>query len=818
MITAKMFRLHPLSWNGGIIVCAELLGCPASAAFERREAAASEEEGGPISYAGATKQAAGVFRRLVGTRQGKILADASITASTGRQHVAQSRLDADGWCPAFHDHDQWLQFAFPELTSVELILTRGSTRYAGAAGAGYVSQFQLSYTVDGTSWYQHPQVLVGNEDGAALKANAIAPPVRARRMRIHPLEWGGVIALRAELLGRTLGPPALHQEMQYYFMGEWTDCEVTAVREDGACLVSGALTDWITLDVQATLLRDTSAQLERAAAAEEATRSASEAFEAAAKAVASGASPDKITKAFDWAATLAAAASDETLRGTLRRQYNGRWRVETEDASQDLFCRIAMGQVSFVDDTVSKIVASGEDWLAIVVDGEVLFAQMVGEFRLRWSDGDQWVLDPFAGRWYLSGVKGDYCDVKGNKVLMPDGSTNKLTVIGRDEVTMCETDKAFFGRLAQSDSRLEWSDGDVWARTPEDAQAKPDRPTADAQVHDAFKGIWWLSPESNAEICQDSIIMPDGTMKQVFPKGRYQITTVDNGEPFFATLKDDDTRLEWDSGAYWTRDALSAQVSDPFAGTWWLSQDLDDFAVISGEAAHLKDGSVLQVYSAGPRKITAELEGETIHGTLVRGDKSISWSDGDVWTRDRLRANPVPDKAPAAQDPFAGVWWVDQGDGDRFARIEGETLRMPDGAETKVYSEAENEITIILDGYSRRGSLTHDGKRLKWNDGRLWARERLDAPTADLADPFEGTWWMRGGASAHITGESVKMPDGTVEEIYAEGEGQISMIVGNRPVIATLAQGGKVLSWDDGNQWTRERSHAATASGVAPAR
>eukprot|EP00929_Paragymnodinium_shiwhaense_P047648 TRINITY_DN2415_c0_g1_i2.p1 TRINITY_DN2415_c0_g1~~TRINITY_DN2415_c0_g1_i2.p1 ORF type:complete len:825 (-),score=242.49 TRINITY_DN2415_c0_g1_i2:269-2743(-) len=143
---------------------------------------------------------------LVGGCDSKAIEDDAIIASSylhdaperGLGEMWRCRLDnhETAWCAGFNDRDQWVQWDFGCKRIVTKVQTKG--RYDEEQ---WVRRFDLSYSQDGETWLQLLQDFEGNSDRDTLVENDIIPPIRARMIRLHPLEWHNRISMRAEFLG-----------------------------------------------------------------------------------------------------------------------------------------------------------------------------------------------------------------------------------------------------------------------------------------------------------------------------------------------------------------------------------------------------------------------------------------------------------------------------------------------------------------------------------------------------------------------------------------------------------------------------------------
>jgi len=144
---------------------------------------------------------------LIGKIGNATLNDTAITASSywqnsgdfGLGSMWRSRLDNEQrpWLAEKLDHSQWIQWNFTNLTTVTKIVTKGDPM-----DIKWVRSYRLSYTDDGgQTWEWYPRLFRGNWGPDSLRENKINPAFNATAVRLHPWNWMGHIALRAELYG-----------------------------------------------------------------------------------------------------------------------------------------------------------------------------------------------------------------------------------------------------------------------------------------------------------------------------------------------------------------------------------------------------------------------------------------------------------------------------------------------------------------------------------------------------------------------------------------------------------------------------------------
>jgi hypothetical protein len=187
-IDARLVKLMPVAWEGSIGLRAELDGCSSPPAD--------------------LETSCSVSAPLVGSVADKRTADAEISASSYwqspsgdidlKKEMWRSRIDGQGisWCPDVDNTEQYLQWDFGRPMQITEVQTRGRQNEDQ-----WVTKYRLTYSVDGTAWKSPLRTFSANVDRDTLAAAVIEPPVTARLLRLHPVEWSGNISLRAEVLG-----------------------------------------------------------------------------------------------------------------------------------------------------------------------------------------------------------------------------------------------------------------------------------------------------------------------------------------------------------------------------------------------------------------------------------------------------------------------------------------------------------------------------------------------------------------------------------------------------------------------------------------
>ena len=65
----------------------------------------------------------------------------------------------------------------------------------------WVTSYKIHYSLDGITWlsYENDRIFEANNDATSVKVNQLTTPLKARAIRIIPIEWNNYIGMRAEV-------------------------------------------------------------------------------------------------------------------------------------------------------------------------------------------------------------------------------------------------------------------------------------------------------------------------------------------------------------------------------------------------------------------------------------------------------------------------------------------------------------------------------------------------------------------------------------------------------------------------------------------
>eukprot|EP00747_Dinoflagellata_sp_TGD_P207892 gnl/TRDRNA2_/TRDRNA2_81425_c0_seq1.p1 gnl/TRDRNA2_/TRDRNA2_81425_c0~~gnl/TRDRNA2_/TRDRNA2_81425_c0_seq1.p1 ORF type:complete len:654 (+),score=87.72 gnl/TRDRNA2_/TRDRNA2_81425_c0_seq1:194-2155(+) len=146
---------------------------------------------------------------LVGSKTNKIIPDSSITVSSTHptcDSVGVGRKDSSrAWCvrnacvgqtlsdaPA----DSWISYDLGATKTIWAIQTWGRRDYDQ-----WVTAYKVQLSLDGISWDEYRDILVGNHDRESPSLWTLSPRIRARHVRLHPLTCNKHCSMRVDILG-----------------------------------------------------------------------------------------------------------------------------------------------------------------------------------------------------------------------------------------------------------------------------------------------------------------------------------------------------------------------------------------------------------------------------------------------------------------------------------------------------------------------------------------------------------------------------------------------------------------------------------------
>lgn len=200
-VEAKMVRIYPLTWNGGIAIRAELLGCSLK----------ELEEAKPTAIIPAPIHLEEIHELILcdeplGVDNGKMKPNQIVVSST-KMNVPKSAAygmlklsSSKGWRPNIDSPNEYVLFDFLEPRNITGVKTKGGEY-------GWVTGFTVLYSLDKFVWNTvsnpdgTPKVFLGNYDTETAKMNPFQYAINARYLKVVPTKWHETVELSIEPIG-----------------------------------------------------------------------------------------------------------------------------------------------------------------------------------------------------------------------------------------------------------------------------------------------------------------------------------------------------------------------------------------------------------------------------------------------------------------------------------------------------------------------------------------------------------------------------------------------------------------------------------------
>ncbi|XP_014665852.1 PREDICTED: hemocytin-like [Priapulus caudatus] len=211
-IPIRVLRIHPVTWNNGIGMRFELLGCyplEVSTVYTTSrpvETVTTRRTFRPRTTTATTERPL-VCEQPMNIDDNAVVKDNQIIATTEEalNPAYEGRLNSlSGWVPRKQDLKQYIEVRLREPTEISGVVTQGHNELPY-----WVTNYRVSYSVDGRepfTYYsdspdQNPKVFTANTDQHTPVTNMFTRDIPIRVLRIHPVDWFNEISLRFELLG-----------------------------------------------------------------------------------------------------------------------------------------------------------------------------------------------------------------------------------------------------------------------------------------------------------------------------------------------------------------------------------------------------------------------------------------------------------------------------------------------------------------------------------------------------------------------------------------------------------------------------------------
>ncbi|XP_056642321.1 hemocytin [Diorhabda sublineata] len=200
-VEATKIRINPKSWNNGISLRIELVGCA-----ETTPAPTTVESTSIIIVT--TTPAPERCNDPLGLDNSSLsLSQISVSSSKDSRHDKSNlKLSSDSaWQPLLDSPTESVMFNFLEPRELTGVETKGGPD-------GWVESYVVEYSHDGTNWnpvlYEGKErIFPGNYDSDMPQLNTFQLPIRAQYLKILPKKWKNNIQLRVEVRGCYLPYP-----------------------------------------------------------------------------------------------------------------------------------------------------------------------------------------------------------------------------------------------------------------------------------------------------------------------------------------------------------------------------------------------------------------------------------------------------------------------------------------------------------------------------------------------------------------------------------------------------------------------------------
>lgn len=192
---AQIVRINPQTWNNGISLRVELIGCgepkptPSTLPYDLITIR-------PTIKPKLCEDPMGLGEGLMSDQQ--IATSSQISPDHNKKHL---KLNEDSyWQPLTNSVTEWVQFDFLEPRNITGFVTRGGNQ-------GWVTAFNVKYSHNKKDWNpimddnQKEKVFLGNFNKDTPKINAFEMPINTRYVRLIPIKWHQNIQLRVEIHG-----------------------------------------------------------------------------------------------------------------------------------------------------------------------------------------------------------------------------------------------------------------------------------------------------------------------------------------------------------------------------------------------------------------------------------------------------------------------------------------------------------------------------------------------------------------------------------------------------------------------------------------
>nr|CAH7739498.1 unnamed protein product [Callosobruchus chinensis] len=195
-IEAKVIRINPQTWNVGISLRVELIGCS-----EEKPTTPSLVTYGPLTVKPTMMpqycdDPMGIDDGSMSEQQ--ISTSSELSPDRSKKHLKISSESA--WQPLTNSPTEWILFDFLESRNITGLVTKGGDR-------GWVTAYKIEYSNNKIDWNpivddkKEPKIFLGNFNRNLPQTNNFELPISMRYLKIVPVKWNDNIQMRVEIHG-----------------------------------------------------------------------------------------------------------------------------------------------------------------------------------------------------------------------------------------------------------------------------------------------------------------------------------------------------------------------------------------------------------------------------------------------------------------------------------------------------------------------------------------------------------------------------------------------------------------------------------------
>ncbi|XP_030749920.1 hemocytin [Sitophilus oryzae] len=190
---ASIVRIKPQTWNNGISLRVEIIGCSELISTTVSEVFVTL----PPDHPSLCDDEMGLSNGSLVNQQIKVSSE--LSSQFSKKYIRLNNLNF--WQPLSDSPTEWVQFDFLEPRDITGVVTKGGSD-------GWVTAYSVKYSHNELDWNpilddetEKEKIFPGNFDENSPQVNNFALPINARYIKLIPLKWKNKIQLRVELHG-----------------------------------------------------------------------------------------------------------------------------------------------------------------------------------------------------------------------------------------------------------------------------------------------------------------------------------------------------------------------------------------------------------------------------------------------------------------------------------------------------------------------------------------------------------------------------------------------------------------------------------------